>query len=99
MSRYFRPSVAMPKIYLYRDPVDFRKSYRGLAALVEQEIGHNPFDGGLYAFTNRQRDQTTFSIPIVSRRRGISMASVVWQEGSAVSAHRAAWRAGRAHRC
>ncbi|WP_419622874.1 IS66 family insertion sequence element accessory protein TnpB, partial [Thiolapillus sp.] len=28
----------MPQIYLYRDPVDFRKSFRGLAAIVEQEL-------------------------------------------------------------
>ena len=47
----------MPHIYLYRDPVDFRKSYRGLAAIVEQELEHNPFDGALYAFTNRRRDK------------------------------------------
>jgi len=47
----------MPYIYLYRDPVDFRKSYRGLAAIVEQELEHNPFAGALYAFTNRRRDK------------------------------------------
>ncbi|WP_419616392.1 IS66 family insertion sequence element accessory protein TnpB, partial [Thiolapillus sp.] len=47
----------MPQIYLYRDPVDFRKSFRGLAAIVEQELGHNPFEGVLYAFTNRRRDK------------------------------------------
>jgi transposase len=56
-TRYLRPALGMPRIYLYRDPVDFRKSYRGLAAIVEQELGHNPFDGGLYAFTNRQRNK------------------------------------------
>lgn len=55
--RCLRPAVSMSRIYLYRDPVDFRKSYRGLAAIVEQEIAHNPFDGGLYAFTNRQRNK------------------------------------------
>ena len=54
---YLRPALSMPRIYLYRDPVDFRKSYRGLAAIIEQELGHNPFDGGLYAFTNRQRNK------------------------------------------
>jgi len=47
----------MPRIYLYRNPVDFRKSFRGLAAIVEQELGHNPFDDGFYAFTNRQRNK------------------------------------------
>lgn len=65
----------MPQIYLYRDPVDFRKSYRGLAAIVEQELGHNPFDGDLYAFTNRQRNKVkqrskrkVSSMRLVSRR-------------------------------
>ena len=57
MNRSLRPAHSMAKIYLYRDPVDFRKSYRGLAAIVEQELGHNPFDGDLYAFTNRQRNK------------------------------------------
>lgn len=57
MARYFRPSNEMPRIFLYRDAVDFRKSFRGLAAIVKQELGHNPFDGGLYAFTNRQRNK------------------------------------------
>ena len=57
MSRSIRPAHDMPRIYLYRNPVDFRKSFRGLAAIVEMELGHNPFDGGLYAFTNRQRNK------------------------------------------
>lgn len=47
----------MENIYLYRNPIDFRKSHRGLAAIVEMELGHNVFDGGLYAFTNRRRDK------------------------------------------
>ncbi|UDN25704.1 IS66 family insertion sequence element accessory protein TnpB [Aeromonas caviae] len=29
----------------------------GLAALVEQQLGHNPFTGALYAFTNRRRNK------------------------------------------
>ena len=57
MTHYFRPSHDMPKIYLYREPVDFRKAASGLSAIVERELGHNPFDGGLYAFTNRQRNK------------------------------------------
>lgn len=57
MNRYLRPSGSMPHIYLYRDPIDFRKSFRGLAAIVELELGHNPFQGGLYGFTNRRRDK------------------------------------------
>lgn len=57
MNRHFRPTDEGLGIYLYRDPVDFRKSYRGLAAIVEQELEHNPFEGGLYAFTNRRRNK------------------------------------------
>ena len=52
-----RPSAALPRVYLYRDPIDFRKSFKGLAVLVEQELGHNPFSGELYVFTNRQRNK------------------------------------------
>ena len=47
----------MASIYLYRDPVDFRKSFRGLAAIVEQELCHNPFDWGLYAFSYSRREK------------------------------------------
>lgn len=57
MNSMMRPPRTLECIYLYRDPVDFRKAYRGLAAIVEQELGHNPFSGALYAFTNRQRNK------------------------------------------
>ena len=56
-ARYLRPSLTLPQIYLYRDPVDFRKQAHGLAVLVEQELGHNPFTGALYVFTNRQHNK------------------------------------------
>lgn len=56
-TRYLRPAREMPEIYLHRMPVDFRKQANSLALLVEQELGHNPFSGALYAFTNRQRNK------------------------------------------
>lgn len=49
--------MSLPEIYLYREPIDFRKQAQSLALLVEQELGHNPFSGALYAFTNRQHDK------------------------------------------
>jgi transposase len=52
-----RPSVSLRAVYLYRRPVDFRKSYRGLALIVERELGHNPFSGQLYVFINRHRNR------------------------------------------
>ena len=57
MTSIMRPPKTLERVYVYRDPIDFRKSYRGLAAIVEQELGHNPFSGILYAFTNRRRDK------------------------------------------
>jgi len=55
MTVVMRPSTALTEVYLYRQPIDFRKSHRGLSALVECELGHNPFAGHLYAFTNKRR--------------------------------------------
>lgn len=53
MTRLMHPPDSLPEVFLYREPVDFRKSYRGLGAIVELELGHNPFGGALYIFTNR----------------------------------------------
>ena len=46
-----------PAIYLYREPVDFRKSINGLVMIVEQELGLSPFADALYVFCNRNRDK------------------------------------------
>ncbi len=56
-NRYLHPSWDLPEIYLYQAPIDFRKQANGSALLVEQELGHSPFSGALYAFTNRQRNK------------------------------------------
>lgn len=55
--RYLRPTADIPRVFLYRDAVDFRKQSHGLSAIVELELGHNPFDGGLYVFTNRSHNK------------------------------------------
>jgi transposase len=52
-----RPNVSLPKVYLYRKPVDFRKGHRGLGAIIEQELAHDPFSGTLYVFINRQHNK------------------------------------------
>ena len=45
------PSV---KIYVSVQPVDARKSFDGLAALVEAEFGLEPMSGHLFVFLNRR---------------------------------------------
>jgi transposase len=42
-------------VYLCREAVDFRKGISGLAVLVEQGLGRNPFEPALYVFVNRER--------------------------------------------
>lgn len=48
---------AQRKVYVHREAVDFRKSINGLAALVEQALGLDPFAPALYVFGNRRRDR------------------------------------------
>lgn len=43
-------------VLLHKTPVDGRKQINGLAAIVENAMGHNPFCGSLFAFTTRRRD-------------------------------------------
>ena len=57
MTEVMRPSRTLAQVFLYRDPIDFRKSFNGLAAIVERELGHNVFEGHLYAFTNKRRNK------------------------------------------
>jgi transposase len=45
------PSV---KIYVAAQPVDARKSFDGLAAVVEAEFGLEPMSGHLFVFINRR---------------------------------------------
>ena len=50
----FSPSRAL-KVWLYRRPVDMRKSFDGLSALARQALTENPLSGAVYVFVNRRR--------------------------------------------
>lgn len=50
------PSLGL-SIWLYRRPVDMRKSYDGLVALVRGTLHENPLAGALFVFVNRRRTQ------------------------------------------
>jgi transposase len=45
------------KVYVHREAVDFRKSINGLAALVEQSLGLDPFMAALFVFSNGRRNR------------------------------------------
>lgn len=45
------------KVYLHREPIDFRLNINGLALRVEQALGLDPFAACVYVFSNRRRDR------------------------------------------
>ena len=45
------------KIYLCRDPVDFRKAINGLSMIVEEVLCLDPFSSQLFVFTNKRRNK------------------------------------------
>ena len=51
------PGCTIDQVYLYREPIDFRKAIDGLSALVELELALSPFASALYVFTNRHRNK------------------------------------------
>ena len=45
------------KVYLHREPIDFRLNINGLALLVEKALGLDPFGACVYVFSNRRRNR------------------------------------------
>lgn len=45
------------KVYLHREAIDFRAGLNGLAIMVEQALGLDPFAKAVYVFRNRRRDR------------------------------------------
>ena len=44
------------KIFVFREPIDFRASIDGLSALITNSIQQNP-QSGVYLFCNKKRDK------------------------------------------
>jgi len=45
------------KVYVATRPVDFRKGHDGLAALVQQMFGLDPFSGAAFVFRAKRADR------------------------------------------
>ena len=52
-----RPSQSIEKVYLCREPVDFRKAINGLSIIVEETLCLDPFSEHLFVFTNKRRNK------------------------------------------
>ncbi len=51
-------STRQVAVYAYGEPVDMRKGYDGLSALVTLGLKRDPLSGDLYLFVNRTRKRT-----------------------------------------
>jgi transposase len=45
------------KVYLHREPIDFRAGINSLAVLVQEGMSLDPFAPVVFAFCNRRRDR------------------------------------------
>ncbi len=45
------------RVFLATAPCDMRRSFDGLAAMVQERLGEDPFAGGLFIFRNRRGDR------------------------------------------
>lgn len=45
------------RVFVARDPVDFRKAHDGLSQIVRGVFGDDPLSGHLFLFTNKRRDR------------------------------------------
>jgi len=45
------------RVWLYRQTTDMRKSFKGLIALVKNQLQEDPLSGHLFVFINRRKTQ------------------------------------------
>ena len=48
-------STRAVRVYAYQAPVDMRRGFDGLYALVLEELGRNPLSGDVFVFISRDR--------------------------------------------
>ena len=49
--------IRYKRIWLYKEPLDFRKQINGLISCVIHDFEQDPMEGDLYVFLNRQRNR------------------------------------------
>ena len=54
--------ITLACVYLACGVTDMRKGMAGLAMLVQQSLGADPFDGAVFAFRGRRAPQARFCI-------------------------------------
>jgi IS66 Orf2 like protein len=65
------------RVLVATKPVDFRRGADSLAALVREQLKHDPFSGTIYIFRSKRAQPTTFCIPFSFCDDRLSVAPVV----------------------
>jgi transposase len=50
-------TFSAPRIFLYKEPTDMRKSFEGLSAAIEHSFGVALTSGAIFVFINKVRDR------------------------------------------
>jgi transposase len=82
-------STRQVTVYAYGAPVDMRKGFDGLSALVEHQLKRDPLSGDLYLFVNRDRHRAKVllwdgtGLCIYSKRLEEGRFACLWRSGEA----------------
>ena len=77
------------RVFVALEPVDMRKSFNGLYALVQSVLGQEPTNGHLYLFTNKLRNRLKIlcfdgsGLWVCAKR--LEKGTFGWPHGSGVS--------------
>ncbi len=75
------------RVLMATRPVDFRKGVDGLAALVRETMGADPFSGAIYVFRAKRARRPSFRIPFRVRAHRLPLASTLWASPAGRTAH------------
>ena len=65
------------RVLIATKPVDFRRGADSLAAVVREQLRHDPFSGTIFIFRSKRAQQPTFCIPFSFCDDRLSLASIV----------------------
>lgn len=65
------------KVYLHREPIDFRAGINSLAVLVQEVMELDPFAPAVFAFCNRRRDDRSSFVMVLKRLTTLVRGSLI----------------------
>ena len=84
-------STRQVAVFAFGAPVDMRKGFDGLSALVSNELGRDPLSGDVYVFANRTRKRAKAlmwdgtGLCIYAKRLERGRLACLWRDGDRAS--------------